>query len=59
MDATLRKLLEQAGVTPNDEEIEKIEPLFRLYMDGLRTLRAIELREPEAALTFAPLPESQ
>ena len=44
--------LERAGIHLTPEEMERWEPMFQFYVDGLAKLRAIKIDGMEAAPVF-------
>jgi len=47
-------LLRQAGIEPDEKDMERFRPLLELYMERLKVLHSVDLRDEEIAPSFHP-----
>lgn len=47
-------LLKQAGIDPDDKDLEHFQPLIEKYMEALKLLHSVDLSDEEIAPTFNP-----
>ena len=47
-------LLKQAGIDPDENDLEHFKPLIEKYMDALKVLHSLDLSDEEIAPTFHP-----
>ena len=47
-------LLKQAGIDPDDKDLEDFQPLIEKYMEALRLLHSVDSSGEEIAPTFNP-----
>ena len=53
-DEKLVLLLRQAGIEPDGEDLERFRPLMEQYLEKLKVLHSIDLRDEEIAPCFHP-----
>ena len=49
-----RQMAERAGLGLSEEELERLRPLYGLYLDFAKQLHAVDLQAEEIALAFNP-----
>jgi hypothetical protein len=49
-----RVLTEQAGMGLSDAELEKLKPMYELYLGPVSRMNALELDAEDLALIFSP-----
>ncbi len=49
-----RQMAERAGLGLTEEELERLRPLYGLYLEFSNQLHAVELQAEEIALAFNP-----
>lgn len=47
-------LLRQAGIEPDEKDMERFRPLLELYMERLKVLHSVDLHDEEIAPSFHP-----
>lgn len=58
-EATVRALLEAAGIPASEEELAKFVEMYPALRDGADSLYSDEWRNEEPALSFRPVPPAQ
>ncbi|HEX9879678.1 MAG TPA: hypothetical protein VGB25_05750 [Candidatus Binatia bacterium] len=51
---SLALLLKHAGIEPDEGDLERFRPLFERYLEALRLLHSVDLKDEEIAPTFQP-----
>ncbi len=49
-----RQMAERAGLGLTEEELERLRPLYGLYLEFANQLHAVDLQAEEIALAFQP-----
>jgi hypothetical protein len=49
-----RFLIERAGLSLSQDELENLKPLYDLYMDHIKPLYAVDFKAEEIGVSFHP-----